>query len=378
MLQHFENTQGRKFTLASNANIGVEVDEIEDGHSDSKKRAMVTITVDNDFQHVFNPNHAITKQLALMTPAELRKELMGGSYFAVDDKLVEFRPGGYDGFIHDPQSIQQLMDHIGASDLTAERSNVNRAMNRFGRKRSFAQTESDVGLFMPWSKDGIDVPGYREGGVFSSELFFKWSIFSPYVRGVFELVRLICSNGMVGSAEFYNGKVPLINRWQEHLDIANKQIQRAVHDKVSQRVTDMATERASVLDLSRISGYATDRLMSNVDTISDVEARMLHNISEMAQPLNHLAGVYTDDAITDSSMAAHLPGHLSAFDAWNMLTEILTHTRESQDATSNAVQKMANRYLTDPDPRLKTELLDYKPIQSGFSDPRTAFFGLLN
>jgi hypothetical protein len=353
----------QEFTLLRGAHVDVR------GIVNAKKQHEAEIIIDGKFSHRFSPKSRVSKHLDVMTPKDLAERLTGGSYFLIDDKLVDFRDGSYNGFIHTDQSVGKFMDILGFQ----ERSQLG-ALHR--RKRP---ADDDVGgdyvLRKVWSDHGIKVPGYDEGGDFTSQLSFVWN---PYVRTInsaYDLVRLICTNGAIGLTSFLNSKIPLVNRWEEHLDIASRQIQNKVSSVVIDRVQAMGTERASVGDCLLLEQHVFDRLHS-AGTKSQNEREMLLNLLAVVSPKAHLNGVYKDGVFGDKTLAAQLPSHLTAFDAYNIATEVRTHSADSKKSSDNALDRFANGLLFDREDNFGAAAARLSaPKLSAFSDPNAAFFG---
>lgn len=342
----------------------------------ANKHPQAQIIINDQVQHIFSPKSRVSRALETMTPQELQARLSGGQFFIVNNKLIDFRDSHYDGFIHTDANIDALMESVGARETTARERRGLRATTQLG----------DIMLANRWSQQDIQVEGYKEGGAFSSHLLYQWSPFHQYVRGVFELVRLICTNGMIGSSDIFNARIPVINRWEEHLEIAARQIQNKVESRVSTRLRQMGHERASVAELQLIAAHAENRMVemdiAEFGSFAEYDAvrKALRNINMVASPEVHLRNHYKDAAFDSSSVAAQLPGHLSLFDAWNLVTEMYSHTVESASSSATALQKMANSMVFDGDKRdARLNRRDVsKPMLSSFSDADLAFFGKID
>lgn len=344
------------FNMLRNAPVTVEA------LRDSRNHPFVLAHIhdrDNDttFEHRFPTTSRVSKALDEYTPEDVENRMSGGSYFFIDNKLVDFRYSNYRGFIHTDDSIERLIETIGFE---------------------IKQGRNDkVALMGVWSNQDITVPEYNEGGDFSSRLSFKWNPFHSVVNSVFELVRLICTNGMVGITPFLNTRIPLINRWEEHLDIASIQIQNKVDKVVTQRLSAMGRERATVRELQLLTDHADTRLVKG-NALNETARQRLINIGRIASPAIHLRDCYRDTVFTNRNLAAHMPGHLTTFDVYNMATEIRTHTEEVSDSTGHALDRFTNSLVFDRANQDAYASRFDAPMKSSFSDPRTAFFGQIN
>lgn len=343
----------------------------------SRKGVSAEITVNGKYQHRFPHTSRISKHLSIMQPADLAERLSGGSYFFVksDDEstMVDFRDGQYVGFIHEDKTIDKFIETLGFQPMS------NLPLHR--TRRSSADEEYNGGkvvLRKVWSDGEIQVPGYAAGGEFTSQLSFVWNPFVKTINSSFDLVRLICANGMIGLTSFLNTKVPLFNRWEEHLDIASRQIQNKVNTIVVDRVQTMATERASVGQCLLLEQHIVDRLYSPTTKSEDERKRLLALMAAIS-PKTHLGNVYKDSVFVEKALAAQLPAHLTQFDAWNIATELRSHTHDAVKSSGNALDRFANNLMFDDDASFTASVGRFGGVrQSAFSSPERAFFGKLN
>lgn len=330
--------------------------------------------INDKYEHVFDNKSRVTKALGVMSPQDLSTRLSGGHYFFVEDDLIDFRPGMYNGFIQTDDSIGQLIEHIGVIDA----ADIRKTMRTL--KGNTMSTKHLLGAV--WSDHGITVPGYHDGGEFKSQLLFMWNPFNKNVNTFFQLMREICENGMVGLATFLNRKIPLINRWEEHLDMANRQIQNKVEAVATRRLAQMGSERASLDELSQLHSHARTRhehaLKQGRLDVRSLEIERLQRIMDVLNPERHLSGIYRSNVFGDRKLSAQVPGHLTTFDAYNVATELRTHTNGSDKSTDLALDRFANRILFDRKNLIGVSACASAPALSSFSDPDAAFFGLMH
>lgn len=329
-----------------------------------------TISIGDRFHHVFSPNSRISKSLEIATVADLQERMNGGTYFFVEDEegethLMDFRDRHYNGFVHSGKDIDTLMSILGVEKVNPR------------RKKAFGYTtqSEDLVLSKEWDRHEIVIPAYREGGQFTSGLNFMWSPFHAHVRGTFELVRQICSNGMIARTDFLNTVVPVVNRWEEHLEIATRQIQTKVHGMVTNRLGEMDQERATVAELLLVANHCSKRLES--EDQPEAARAQLQQIRAVVDPIRHLSRFYKDNVFDETALAAQVPGHLSTFALWNCATEIATHTEETEKSSNFALSKLANGFVFDKDDkRLQRRGRQLTaPQESYWSNAEMAFFG---
>jgi len=348
----------KKHTMLRDANVVVR--ELQD-HTGSH----AVITVNDAFEHVFPADSRVSKHLDLQTAEELAATMTGGSYFFLDDELIDFRDSRYGkGFVHTDASLDSLMHFIGYTDVSKEHKSRHRMMNR--------TSSSNTSLSKVWDKQNLIIPHYQEGGDFDSQLSFMWNPFEKHIGTKYDLVRLICTNGMVGLTPFINMKVPLVNRWQEHIEIANRQLQNKISTTMVNRISQMANGRASVQDALLLDKH----IMNRVGESSPYDRERLMRIQKIVDPYEHLAQSYKAEVFENTNIAEQLPSHLSVFDAWNIATEIASHTAQTDNSSDRGLQKLANSLMFDRECTINRVTHIGKHIEaSPFSSPSRAFFG---
>jgi len=357
------------FQLISNANV------VAKKVIDPKGHAIAEITINDQFEHRFGRNSRISKHLDMMSADDLSERLSGGSYFIINGQLVDFRDGSYNGFVHSNDSIEAFMDTLGFQHQKDLPTHLRRR-GRQAAQQDVESTDDKIILRKVWDKNQIIVPGYAQGAEFSSHLSFVWNPFVRTINSSFDLIRLICDNGAVGVTSFLNTKVPLFNRQTEHLDIAARQIQNKVNGIVTKRVQIMSDARASVGDLLLLEDHILDRLYTPNDK-GDGERQRLLGMLAAVSARNHLDGVYREGVFADKNLAAQLPAHLSQFDAYNIATELRTHTNEGKTSTGGGLDKFANAILFDREDNhiASAAAATQAPALAVFSSPEQAFFG---
>lgn len=350
------------FELINNANVNVTKVFNPQGNVQAR------LKIDDRFEHTFPSTSRISKHLSLMEPQQLAQRLSGGHYFMVDDQLVDFRTSEYKGFIHDERSIGALVDNIGF--LQAGDKSLPRHLRK-PRASNDDSVVSKIRLAGVWDDFDFDVPSYAEGGDFSSQLRFEWSPFQQFVTSAFDIIRQICTNGMVGLTPLINTKVPLINRWEQHLDIAAEQLKHKIGKLVTHRLEHLGSVRASVSDVL----LARDHVAKRLDTSVQADRPMLANLAVALDPGTHMGHIYKDTAFDDKAVAAQLPSHLTGMDLYNIVTELRSHTNETGKSSDRALDIFSNKLVFDYE-GLAASAAGFKNTNvSAFADHRAAFFG---
>lgn len=329
---------------------------------------VATIVVNDKYEHEFSANSRVSKALWLMTPEQLQERLNGGAYFFINGKLIDFRYAQDVEFVHSDESIGKMIELIGVRSLDANQR----------RSLGIKTHDTDSALSGYYSNQEIILPQYMEGGNFEARLMYNWNPFHSNIKGVFELFRLICKNGMVGMADFMNTQIPVINRWEESLEIASHTIQRQVEGRVTNRLRQMDKEPASVAELQSLADHALSRSTQSSD-IPQEERTRLSNLYSVLNPVLHLSRYYKKNVFEDRNVAAQMPGHVSTMTLFNAATEMATHTRETDASSTFALQRFANDLLFNL--RNKREKLlerakgAVRSLSSPFENPTQAFVG---
>lgn len=363
------------YEMIRNADIQVEK------YRNASGRTEAGIIINDRFEHRFNSGHAVSKSLDMMKPEQLAERLTGGSYFMVNEQLVDYRDGvAIDKhFVHSDDSIARLVDVLGFYEPGRQSSQRTRSTH----ERQASTTNIEMGTV--WDETEFGLPFLHEGGDFSSRLLYNWSPFVSYVKASYEIVRLLCVNGMIGTTQIFTPKIPLINQWEHHLNIATRQIQNTIEEKVNQSIHRLIETRAPVNMCRALHELINARL----DQPLDPEERMLLlGVRETVNPYTNLEKFYTTKAIDSDVTGGILPSHLTGYDLYNMITEVNTHSRGCKKASVTKLNEMANTLMFEP-----TVTLGYADMTAvsgalagmqsanvrlaSFSNPEQAFFGEL-
>lgn len=327
--------------------------EVKTTASMSKDSPQAVITVNGEHIHAFPVASPYSRALNVVKPADLDKRLNGGHFFFVNNELVKFQENDYAGFIHSDEAIGKLSDILG----------VERRKNKYVLGKTWSKNDFTIGAFA--------------GGEFNTGIKFLWDPFAPSIDTDFQILRLICLNGMMANRTLFNSRIPMVNCWEEHMEIASRQLQNKVSSLVKRRLAAMVNERASVDELMAIESHARRRIAGS-EEITEKETQALRNIAKAASPVAHLGHVYKDEVFTNKHLARQMPSHLTAFDTFNMVTEIQTHTPQTEDSTSRALNQMANVLLFERKATGVHAPKAYMPAISPFSSADRAFFGELD
>lgn len=322
----------------------------------------LAVLIDGRFQHVFGRDSTLGQKAAAMDFESLEEYLNGGSYFFVEGSLVDFVPSDYTGHIHTDEAIEGLASILGYQRSSARRPAHGVINRRFGAGSS--------GIFLggPVDRFELDIEDFD---AFENTLYCRWSPFSQNVTTALLAERLICRNGMIGTAEAVRYETPLINGLEENLRVAVAHLRPAISDTLARRFRQMSETRASVEEVMRANAELRAR-QGRLDEVSDAQAaEHLRRLREHLDPRVHLEAIYPRAAL-DDKVAKVLASHVTQYDLFNILTEASTHVVGEAGANEASIQRLANRLVFD---EVRGRAVNPTLPQSQESDPRRAFFG---
>lgn len=331
---------------------------------DVKNKPCAQFVINDQFVHTFSSKSRISEAAVMNGPQAVEQRYNNGKFFFHGDELVSMKDGFHNGFCHSDENIAQMIEHIGFTDQ----------FDRSIRRTNQAQS---IRLQNVFSNVELTVPQYATGGEFNSELSYVWDPFQAHINAAFRLIRLVCTNGMVGMSDFMNTKIPVVNEWLEHMRIANKQIQNKVGSMVEQRMAVMSQQRATVRDCIRVVNACRDRLDSDYNKNRPETVQRLRDIMLVCDPILHLRGHYNDNVFNDGNLADQCASHLTQFTVWNMLTEMASHTYSTGGNSDTAIHLHANRLLIDGDrcASIIQNGINRSNIATKFEDVDAAFAG---
>jgi len=340
-------------------------DVVIDRHRDSRNHWVASIKVNGQFEHQFDHTSRVSRALETMTVDDLAERFKGGTYFFVEKTLVDFRDVHYNGFIQDDASIASLVRVIGIQD----RYNISTHLHDNMTTRKYV-------LGCAWDASQFTIGELsKEDGTFENELLFGWSPFNKDVNSAFMLKQISTGNSIRGMSSFLRKRIPLINRWEEHLDIACRQLQVRIDSEVKRRFDKMLLERASIQELMLISEHAKTRLDKGPYMRGSTQEERLKRIRFAANPILHTNKIYKETVFTDMRLAAQRKAHLTVFDAYMLSTEMRTHSDECDGSSTLALDRFANDLIFNHHDLTQYGARFEAPKAAVFANTESAFFG---
>lgn len=290
----------------------------------------VVLTIDGDRVLTGSTRSQIDRYVKSSDHDTVAKYLTGGHFAVEDGVLKDYRTSQYTGFIQTDEMIKRFYE-----DETLAKK---------------AKTE-------------ISIAKYGAGGVFNLEAGFSWSAFSPELQTQVGLLRLICSNGLSVREPILTKKVPIINMYDRHLQIASQQTLKYAEDLLVGKIADLENQRASVRDVNLVLSHIDARLKENEDcpTLNRLLALCTHDYRQY----------YSEHALSNTAISATLPSHLDQYTLLNCVTEMSSHTQAVDRSTTFALSKFGSDIILSD----SLVMLSDTGVQETFQSPQVAFMG---
>lgn len=314
------------------------------------------IEVNEKYEHVFTPNSKESRLLAQTDLETIHRLFNGGSYFFVNGVLRDYRASTYKGFQHSDDAILALATKIGYSVTDPKKAKENSIFQGIRHNLNGAFLGGE------WDKFDLELPGFGDGGKFENRLVAAWSPFRTGVIITVDMLRLVCTNGMVGQSPMVTYEVPVVNDWNNNLEIASRQLRPRFNEVIRRSVEAMPDKRASLYEVERAHKLLKQRSGGVIDTTSS-----LRDLVELTDAAKHLRSHYNDDQLARNE----LPSHLTRYDVFNILTEATTH-HGREERNDRAITAYLNEFVFAKEQSRGQRSGVIKLSQD--SDPNRAFF----
>ena len=310
----------------------------------NKTKGDVTLIV-NDHEIELNRRHPIAVTASLTTCEDALESLKNG-HFVIEhlidgtgkpyNDLKEWRDQSYTGFMQSDAFIDRF--------------------------------SSDTNLLQR-AFDDFSIDEYGAGGKFDISTGFNWSAFKPNLKTQVNILRQICSNGMVARSPLFEREVPIINLFDRHLDIAARQMGQIARREIANRIEVMGREHSTVREVDLVLSHIERRI--NDEKMYGVTDKRLENLRDSVYVAGNISPYYKQGAI-ETGIVKALPSPISRFDLWNIVTEMNSHTHGSIDSTSSALDRIASGLVFPK--RDGIAITEKQKGESTFGSPEQAFF----
>ena len=316
-----------------------------------KRNSSSYVAIDGEWEVKLDSRHNAVGQLALgIDPDLLKPTFLGGRYFLVDDQIVDFRQAEAIKFEHTDVALMNLVKAVGMS------------IDQKGK------------IYAKSITSNFEYEAFQTaGGEFQIAQGFAWSPFSLDIQAALELLRVLCSNGLVVTDPIMNHKIPVMNGWEENLAIANDVIRHAFDHKVGPRIAALPTEMISMHDAMGLIDIIGGCIHGNGKRDLVYSHNDLVAIHEKLEPL-----VTPEVRAMQKNVLKFIPVPITAFDAMNVATECATHYLDPFSGPASKLSNFANNLLFSEsrqknlDVNLDSLVMDTKV----FSSADQAFHGI--
>lgn len=285
----------------------------------------------NEYSAKLSSRHAIARAVKATSPQVVVDNLRGGHFVFEGNKLLDHRPPSYTGFMHSDDAIAYLNESVGNFSL----------------------------------KSQFDIAKYGDGGKFDFEVGYTFNPFNPNVQSNVQLMRLICENGMVGRSEFFVRQIPVINHHHRHMEIAGEMLAKEASEKIILSLEKSEYTMASVAEVMNAHTHVKERLNEAPLHQKERLERMLQGTDAI-----NFSDRYTTMALTTAAIREQIPSHLNRFTLYNLLTELRSHTSETDRSTNNRLDMMASDLLLNESKIKERQQIIMPPT---FTSPEEAF-----
>lgn len=298
-----------------------------------KHQGRYDLIINDKVSHELSTRDQIHRAITATDVDNVIENLQGGYFLEQDGRIKEYRDNSYNGFVQSDEFVERFSNIKNLSSITEQ---------------------------------GLSIAKYGLGGDFKLTTGFDWSVFSPTLDSTVGLERLICSNGMVVKEKLLQKKVPIINLFERHLQIASDQVMHYANMHLQDKIARMENEVASVREVNLVANHVNYRRQ---DSTHDSR---FSNFAELLES-GRLNEYYSKQALENAAIAETLPSHLDRYTLFNLVTEMRSHTTETDRSTGRALDVLASNLM------LKESTVSHgggKVPQRLFTSPEKAFIGV--
>lgn len=304
-----------------------------------------------DFVHQFPVTTSVSEALKHYPIERIGQRFVDSTLVFKDGELMDHRYGNYNGIIHSDDAIRSFIEHVGTKPA-----------NRKDGMKLFASQREGLEIQLASELLGL-------GGDTTLTINFNWSVFQTHISSTIEYLRMVCMNGAMMSTPLLQSKVPVINDWQHHLNIAHTMLTNKTTSLLEQRVKQMYHTAAPLSLVQNVADHAARRL-DKTEFLTYRQRDILQGVLAACDVVANSGGLITTDDImdVDSHWADRMPTHINMWSLFNCATEIDSHTDAIDGSSTIGMRKLTNRILFSD---TKT-VIGRMSLKSPFNDPAAA------
>lgn len=289
---------------------------------------------------------------------ELKPEILEGRFFIVNDQVVDHRFKSDLKFEHNTESVKALVDKLGFAQRSVE---LGRRANRNHRDAGSIVARATREAFEVNPLDSI-------GGQFDIHIGFNWSPFELDIHSVIEMWRQVCTNGAIAQSPILDNKIPMLNRWEENLAISDRVVRHSFDKLVLPRLAALPDERITLADVSELQ-----RILGNMQQSKHLHGSSLMALAQMEEVVDS-AWIKGSEKLK-KNMLKFVPAPMTAYDAYNIVTEASTH-HLGRDRNNHQAAAFVSSLIFNADRQRssRTELDSLITDTNTFANPDRAFF----
>lgn len=270
----------------------------------------IEVVINDKFSASFVEQSNITKNYR-QNKTNCIQKLTGGTYFFIDNELIDHRDSSYKGYIMNDSVVDELMNIIGyTSNLTKKELKGLHLVTTGRSNHTLVKYHKSIGM---------------SGG--SIGLYWVWNPFSSVIRFAYKIV--VDEGEVISNKNFEVGKVSVMDDYfyESLLDTSNDFLDFIVKE-IEKRFNKMPNESCSVADMLIINNMARERNVEEIQNETSFE---------------HVANIYKPE-IVGTDFAKTAQSHLNKLVAWHYAVELLQYDDTIGDGNLYAV---VNRTLWD-------------------------------
>ena len=206
----------------------------------------IEVTINDKHTAIFAEMSNVT-QLFRKNGCECVARLTGGSYFYINDQLVDHRDSTYVGYIMSESDIEELMNTIGYSANLSLKDLKGLHLVNSGR--------SDYALIKDYSKKGMSL-----GAV---TLYHVWSPFSNNIRFSYKLT--VEEGDVFYNRPLKNRKISIISsNWYDELKLQSDNCINELVNLLEKKFNTLKIEKCNVREVTDITEHAVTRSVDEI------------------------------------------------------------------------------------------------------------------
>ena len=322
------------------------------------KTISTTVEIQTDNESMTLPkNHPIAKAVNVnnspMREKHVDQLLQDAHLFTEGDQILDFRTSDAK-YVMSQDTLNEFVDVLGAETVTSGKQK--------GQLRAFRPSKEML----------INIDGHDDPEEMNVTGRITYSPFEEDVNIDYELIRLICANGMTTTHKLLNRFAPVINLPITNMDTVFHQMDNSLNNFFHKRLNEMKHQFVSMHDMNVLYQMVQNRVRDGL--VSPLVQRTMNRVN-----VNMNLGyqeIYQQDVFEDKSLLKSVPSNITEYEYLNLITQVVSHSKgpEYSDVEMNM---LASSVLHDGTDLKKIQQMTNVPLMIEESDTENAFFGTI-